>query len=84
MYLNDLYTVTANLAGIPGMSVPCGLTSTRLPIGFQLLALTGPSRFSFALRTPTNRNGRSWLGHRSTLEGKDRLAVLLAAPPNVW
>ena len=37
MYLNDIYTVTANLAGIPGMSVPCGLSSTGLPIGFQLL-----------------------------------------------
>lgn len=37
MYLNDIYTVTANLAGIPGLSVPCGLSSARLPIGFQLL-----------------------------------------------
>jgi len=37
MYLNDIYTVTANLAGIPGISVPCGLSANRLPIGFQLL-----------------------------------------------
>ena len=37
MYLNDVYTVTANLAGIPGLNVPCGLSSHRLPIGFQLL-----------------------------------------------
>lgn len=37
MYLNDIYTVTANLAGVPGLSVPCGLSSDRLPIGFQLL-----------------------------------------------
>jgi len=37
MYLNDIYTVTANLAGVPGLSVPCGLSSLRLPIGFQLL-----------------------------------------------
>lgn len=37
MYFNDIYTVTANLAGIPGISVPCGLSSERLPIGFQLL-----------------------------------------------
>ena len=37
MYLNDIYTVTANLAGIPGISVPCGLSAERLPIGFQLL-----------------------------------------------
>jgi aspartyl-tRNA(Asn)/glutamyl-tRNA(Gln) amidotransferase subunit A len=37
MYLNDIYTVTANLAGVPGISVPCGLSSERLPIGFQLV-----------------------------------------------
>ncbi|MEK6336249.1 MAG: Asp-tRNA(Asn)/Glu-tRNA(Gln) amidotransferase subunit GatA [Acidobacteriota bacterium] len=37
MYLNDIYTVTANLAGIPGISVPCGLSSEGLPIGLQLL-----------------------------------------------
>jgi len=38
MYLNDIYTVTANLAGIPGLSVPCGLSATgSLPIGMQLL-----------------------------------------------
>src|SRR5204863_10189698 len=37
MYLNDIYTVTANLAGVPGISVPCGLSSAGLPIGMQLL-----------------------------------------------
>ncbi|HKQ50810.1 MAG TPA: amidase family protein, partial [Pyrinomonadaceae bacterium] len=37
MYLNDIYTCTANLAGIPGISVPCGLSSEGLPIGFQLM-----------------------------------------------
>jgi aspartyl-tRNA(Asn)/glutamyl-tRNA(Gln) amidotransferase subunit A len=37
MYLNDIYTVTANLAGVPGLNVPCGLSSNRLPIGLQLL-----------------------------------------------
>src|SRR3989440_8305765 len=37
MYLNDIYTVTANLAGVPGLTVPGGLSSKRLPIGFQLL-----------------------------------------------
>ncbi len=38
MYLVDLYTVSANLAGIPGISLPCGFTSAGLPIGLQLLA----------------------------------------------
>jgi aspartyl-tRNA(Asn)/glutamyl-tRNA(Gln) amidotransferase subunit A len=36
MYLADIYTVTANLAGIPGISVPCGENHERLPIGLQL------------------------------------------------
>ena len=36
MYLEDLYTVTTNLAGIPGMSIPCGFTASGLPIGLQL------------------------------------------------
>ncbi|HWE38697.1 MAG TPA: Asp-tRNA(Asn)/Glu-tRNA(Gln) amidotransferase subunit GatA [Isosphaeraceae bacterium] len=38
MYLSDIYTITTNLAGIPGLSVPCGLTRSGLPIGLQLLA----------------------------------------------
>jgi aspartyl-tRNA(Asn)/glutamyl-tRNA(Gln) amidotransferase subunit A len=37
MYLNDIYTCTANLAGIPGISIPCGLSSEGLPIGIQLV-----------------------------------------------
>lgn len=37
MYLNDIYTVTANLAGVPGISVPCGMSSEGLPIGLQLM-----------------------------------------------
>lgn len=37
MYLSDIYTISANLAGIPGMSVPVGLSKSKLPIGVQLL-----------------------------------------------
>ncbi|HLY72823.1 MAG TPA: Asp-tRNA(Asn)/Glu-tRNA(Gln) amidotransferase subunit GatA [Planctomycetota bacterium] len=36
MYLCDVYTVATNLAGLPGISIPCGLTSTGLPIGLQV------------------------------------------------
>lgn len=38
MYLADIYTVTASLAGICGVSVPCGVTSAGLPVGMQVLA----------------------------------------------
>jgi len=37
MYLADIYTVTADLAGIPGISIPCGETQEKLPIGLQIL-----------------------------------------------
>ncbi len=38
MYLADIYTVTGSLAGLPGISVPCGKTSDGLPVGLQILA----------------------------------------------
>ena len=38
MYLEDIYTISANLAGLPGISVPAGFTSQKLPVGLQLLA----------------------------------------------
>ena len=37
MYLSDIYTISANLAGIPGLSVPCGFTQDGLPIGLQIM-----------------------------------------------
>jgi aspartyl-tRNA(Asn)/glutamyl-tRNA(Gln) amidotransferase subunit A len=37
MYLSDIFTISVNLAGIPGMSLPCGFTKNGLPIGLQLL-----------------------------------------------
>jgi len=38
MYLSDIYTISVNLATLPGMSVPCGLTEAGLPVGLQLMA----------------------------------------------
>jgi aspartyl-tRNA(Asn)/glutamyl-tRNA(Gln) amidotransferase subunit A len=38
MYLSDVYTIAANLAGVPGISIPCGFDNKNLPIGLQILA----------------------------------------------
>jgi len=37
MYLNDVFTVTVNMAGLPGISVPAGLSKDGLPLGLQLI-----------------------------------------------
>ena len=37
MYLSDIYTISTNLAGLPGISIPCGFDSKRMPVSFQLL-----------------------------------------------
>jgi aspartyl-tRNA(Asn)/glutamyl-tRNA(Gln) amidotransferase subunit A len=37
MYLNDIFTVTVNMAGLPGIAVPAGLSSEGLPLGLQLI-----------------------------------------------
>ncbi|MDI6758323.1 MAG: Asp-tRNA(Asn)/Glu-tRNA(Gln) amidotransferase subunit GatA [Candidatus Omnitrophota bacterium] len=38
MYLSDIYTISANLAGIPAISIPCGFTKKGLPVGLQILS----------------------------------------------
>ena len=37
MYLSDIYTIAVNLAGLPGMSIPCGFDSGGLPVGLQII-----------------------------------------------
>ena len=37
MYLNDVFTVTVNMAGLPGLAVPAGLSAEGLPLGLQLI-----------------------------------------------
>ncbi len=48
MYLSDIFTISANLAGVPALAVPCGFTQGGLPIGMQLLA--APFREDVLLR----------------------------------
>jgi aspartyl-tRNA(Asn)/glutamyl-tRNA(Gln) amidotransferase subunit A len=61
MYLNDIFTVTANLAGIPGISVPAGLSANKLPLGLQLLGKHFDEatlfRAAYGLEKAANFNG---------------------------
>ena len=49
MYLNDIFTVTVNMAGLPGISVPGGLDATGLPLGLQLIGRPFGEETLFAL-----------------------------------
>ena len=66
MYLSDIFTISANLAGIPAISLPCGFSSERMPIGLHLI---GPSldeatvlRAAYAYEQATE-----WHTHRAEL-----------------
>ena len=37
MYLSDVFTISVNLAGLPGISIPCGFTDGGLPVGLQII-----------------------------------------------
>ena len=49
MYLNDVFTVTANLAGLPGISVPAGLDARGLPLGLQVIGRAFDEETVFAV-----------------------------------
>jgi aspartyl-tRNA(Asn)/glutamyl-tRNA(Gln) amidotransferase subunit A len=61
MYLADIYTLATNLAGLPGLSVPCGLSATKLPIGAQLIGK--PLGEEHILRAAATIEGALWPGH---------------------
>ena len=52
MYLTDIATISANLAGIPGVSVPAGFDSSNMPIGLQIMTpqMTEQRLFNFAYK----------------------------------
>ena len=63
MYLSDIYTISANLAGLPALSIPCGFSTAGLPIGLQLFA--APFREDLLLQVAyAYEQATEW--HRST------------------
>jgi aspartyl-tRNA(Asn)/glutamyl-tRNA(Gln) amidotransferase subunit A len=67
MYLNDAFTIPANLAGLPGVSVRCGFSMTGLPIGLQLIGKAFDE--ATVLRTAyAYEQATGWLGRRPDLE----------------
>jgi aspartyl-tRNA(Asn)/glutamyl-tRNA(Gln) amidotransferase subunit A len=67
MYLSDIYTISVNLAGIPGLSIPCGLTKENLPAGLQIIG----KAFDEAT---VLRVAHSYEQHRKDVMGKAPLA----------
>jgi aspartyl-tRNA(Asn)/glutamyl-tRNA(Gln) amidotransferase subunit A len=66
MYLSDIFTISCNLAGIPGISVPCGFTKEGLPIGLQLLGRSMDEETVLRAAYAYEQAG-GWLGRRPTL-----------------
>ena len=74
MYLSDIYTIRCNLAGLPGISVPCGFTKSGLPIGLQLLA--APFEEEKLLRTArAYERETDWHGRRARLKAGSAAAA---------
>ena len=55
MYLNDVFTVTANLAGLPGLAVPAGLDGQGLPLGLQVIGRPFDEETVFAVGAALER-----------------------------
>jgi aspartyl-tRNA(Asn)/glutamyl-tRNA(Gln) amidotransferase subunit A len=55
MYLNDVFTVPANLAGVPAISVPAGLDANGLPLGLQVITRTFDEETMFAVGSAVER-----------------------------
>jgi aspartyl-tRNA(Asn)/glutamyl-tRNA(Gln) amidotransferase subunit A len=66
MYLSDVYTIGVNLAGLPGISVPCGFSKAGLPIGFQLIGQAFGESELLAIAHAYDRE-HSWSARRPNL-----------------
>ncbi len=72
MYLSDVYTISANLAGLPAMSIPCGISSGGCPIGLQIISpvLREAEMLAVARRFEEAHEYRGLVAPASALEGK--------------
>ena len=84
MYMNDVFTVPASMAGIPGISLPAGLSSDGLPLGLQLLGRAFDE--VGLLRGRTGRR-RGWLYRRAAVHGlgeTDDMAQTIKGQTGEW
>jgi len=66
MYLNDVFTVTVNMAGLPGIAVPAGLDAQGLPLGLQLIGKPFDEETLFALGQKIEDAAGSFSAEKST------------------
>ena len=69
MYLNDIFTIPVNLAGLPGMSLPCGFDSQGMPIGMQIIGKAWDEETIFRVAAAYEA-ATEWHTKRATLEAK--------------
>ena len=66
MYLSDIYTISLNLAGLPGLSIPCGFTRGGLPVGLQVIGQPFQEARLLAIARAYEQ-GHGWRGRHPTL-----------------
>ena len=71
MYLNDIFTVTVNMAGLPGISVPAGLSSEGTPLGLQLIGKPFDEDDAVPRRPGDRGRGRAFSGAGAMVAGRD-------------
>jgi aspartyl-tRNA(Asn)/glutamyl-tRNA(Gln) amidotransferase subunit A len=75
MYLTDVFTVSANLTGLPAISIPCGVARTCLPVGFQLTGRRFDEATLLRLADAYERETDWWRRTPQIAEGEQRLEV---------